>query len=331
MSSHAWTWRQAFAESDLGSTTKAVLHALSLHMSPTGDSCFPSIVRLMKLTSLSRQTVCEHLDVAETAGWIVRTKHGFAGQRWKRNEYVPRWPNRNENEALAGEPFNSEEKAVKEVDHLFSEGGLPPDRRRSTSRQKAVKEVDSNSSVNSPVTCPEDSSLRSESSAGFSFADAHENPRPSAEQSVVMIEAEESPIDQQANIPAPADEAAEAVRRWNALAEEFGLARVQKLTAARQTKLKKRLADCGGLDGWDAALAHVRVSDGLRGDNDRGWTVDFDFLMQESSFVKLMEGKYDEWGSDNRRSREHAARKDEGAGGILAVARQVKAELARRA
>lgn len=86
----------------------------------------------------------------------------------------------------------------------------------------------------------------------------------------------------------------EAVRAWNELAARCDLASVQKLTDARRRKLAARLRDCGGLAGWRAALGKVEASRFLRGENDRGWRADFDFMLQESSFVKLMEGKYDD-------------------------------------
>lgn len=84
-----------------------------------------------------------------------------------------------------------------------------------------------------------------------------------------------------------------AVERWNALAEEIGLPKVQKITKARRAACAARLKDAGGLDGWDAALDKIRGSPFLRGDSERGWCANFDFLMRESKFVKLMEGGYE--------------------------------------
>jgi hypothetical protein len=86
-----------------------------------------------------------------------------------------------------------------------------------------------------------------------------------------------------------------AVDLYNAMADKIGLSRVAKLTDARAKKLKKRLIDCGGIDGWTAALAKVETLSGLQGKNDRGWKANLDFLCQESSFTKLMEGYYDNW------------------------------------
>lgn len=85
-----------------------------------------------------------------------------------------------------------------------------------------------------------------------------------------------------------------AVRAWNAVAGRVGLAQVQRLTDTRRAKLRKRLDECGGLDGWSAALAKVEGSPFLLGKiPGRDWRADFDFLLQQKSFTKLMEGVYD--------------------------------------
>ena len=80
---------------------------------------------------------------------------------------------------------------------------------------------------------------------------------------------------------------------WNELAAEAGLPAMQVLTKPRRTKLRARLTECGGLDGWAYALGKVRDSPFLRGQNKTGWKADFDFLLQQKSFTKLMEGAYD--------------------------------------
>lgn len=86
----------------------------------------------------------------------------------------------------------------------------------------------------------------------------------------------------------------EALAAWNDLAGRCGLARVQRLTDARRKKLRARLRECDGLEGWHAALAKIEGSSFLTGNNDRGWRADFDFVLQQSSFTKLMEGSYDD-------------------------------------
>jgi Helix-turn-helix domain len=94
-----------------------------------------------------------------------------------------------------------------------------------------------------------------------------------------------------------AAECQQAVDEWNVVAGELGLARVQRLTTTRQSKLTARLKDAGGLDGWRVALAKIRDTPGLRGENDRRWRCDFDWIIAETNFCKLLEGKYDEWGT----------------------------------
>lgn len=84
-----------------------------------------------------------------------------------------------------------------------------------------------------------------------------------------------------------------AVAEYNALADEFDLPRCQKLTDTRKAKLHQRLKDCGGIEGWNYAMGKIRGSPFLIGDNPRGWKADFDFILQEKSFTRLMEGFYD--------------------------------------
>jgi biotin operon repressor len=95
-----------------------------------------------------------------------------------------------------------------------------------------------------------------------------------------------------------------AVKAWNDLADELSLPRVQRITETRRRRLAQRLRECGGLDGWSVALAKIRGSPLCRGEIGK-WRADFDFVLQESSFVKLMEGKY-----DDRSPGRYAAAKD---------------------
>ena len=97
-----------------------------------------------------------------------------------------------------------------------------------------------------------------------------------------------------------APETIEAMEAWNSLASEANLASITKFSATRRKKLVARLADCGGMPGWMAALAKIRGSPFCLGDNPRKWKADFDFLLQEQSFIRLMEGRYDGMGTNGR-------------------------------
>lgn len=101
--------------------------------------------------------------------------------------------------------------------------------------------------------------------------------------------------------PPAGDEVGEAVEAYNELADEIGLSRVQRVTDQRRAKLRARLREVGGLDGWRHALGRIRGSPFLRGQNNRNWRAGLDFLLQESSFTKLMEGAYDDRTNDDFR------------------------------
>lgn len=85
----------------------------------------------------------------------------------------------------------------------------------------------------------------------------------------------------------------DAVAKYNLVAERTGLPKCQKLTGNRSSRLKARLSDCSGIEGWQVALEKLEASQFLLGANNNGWKADFDFLLQEKSFTKLMEGGYD--------------------------------------
>lgn len=93
----------------------------------------------------------------------------------------------------------------------------------------------------------------------------------------------------------PLDQAYEV---YAAAATGAGWAQIQKRTGARDASLRKRLKDIGGVPGWKLALERAAASDFLCGrapprEGQQPFFADLDFLIRESSFVKLMEGKYD--------------------------------------
>ena len=104
----------------------------------------------------------------------------------------------------------------------------------------------------------------------------------------------------------PIDDIAIAVGAYNATAATAGWPRIQVLSKQRRSNLKARLKECGGLDGWVAALAKAKSSPHCCGQNERGWTANFDFITRQSSFAKLMEGNYDDRQSTNQ-NRQSAA------------------------
>ncbi len=90
--SRAWSWRHAILDSGLKPTTRHVLLTIGCSMNDKGEGCFPTTKQLAVETGLSERAVCEHIALAIDAGWLASFQHGFKGQKWKRNEYRPRWP-----------------------------------------------------------------------------------------------------------------------------------------------------------------------------------------------------------------------------------------------
>ncbi len=117
--------------------------------------------------------------------------------------------------------------------------------------------------------------------------------------------------------PENQDELDQAFDAWNTLARKSGLPVAAKLNQARRTKLRQRLKDCGGLAGWHRALERLAASPFCLGDNDRGWKANFDFLLQEASFLKLVEGAYGQ-----RSNGSGSGRKEKPSAGAMAVLRE---------
>lgn len=81
--------------------------------------------------------------------------------------------------------------------------------------------------------------------------------------------------------------------QWNAFAGPLGLAVVLKLTDKRSAAIGARLSeqtfDLPGI------FEKIKASSFLRGENDRGWKVDFDFVFcSANNYLKILEGKYDD-------------------------------------
>lgn len=90
--------------------------------------------------------------------------------------------------------------------------------------------------------------------------------------------------------PTPAD-LREAVEHFNAVAREVGLPQVERLTDKRMRHLRARLQDVDGLGPWFGVVNSIRESPFLRGQK-TDWRCDFDWLVNQANFVKVIEGKY---------------------------------------
>jgi hypothetical protein len=110
-------------------------------MNEVGGSCFPTTETLAEETGLSERAICTHLELAKKLGWIVKGKHGFKGQGWKRHEYAAQVP----------------PDVLKEVQYVDTEGGSEPSEKAlndvpngtEPNDKKALNDVQSSSSINS--------------------------------------------------------------------------------------------------------------------------------------------------------------------------------------
>jgi uncharacterized protein YdaU (DUF1376 family) len=86
--------------------------------------------------------------------------------------------------------------------------------------------------------------------------------------------------------------AREAFALYNETAKRCGLPEARALSKQRARALALRVKEAEGLDGFRKALANLERSAFLRGQNDRGWCADLDFICQPKSFSRLLEGGY---------------------------------------
>jgi hypothetical protein len=84
----------------------------------------------------------------------------------------------------------------------------------------------------------------------------------------------------------------EAFSLYNETALRSAISQAVSLTPERKKKIRARISDHGGMDAWKTAMANIERSAFLRGRNDRGWRADLDFVLQPSSFTRLVEGGY---------------------------------------
>lgn len=100
-------------------------------------------------------------------------------------------------------------------------------------------------------------------------------------------------------IPNPKEEhsANAAPPQWQEMIREtfdatFGTS--SRITASRSRALNARWRDSWWKDNWKAALERAGPSAFLRGANDRGWVIDFEFFLRPDTATKILEGKYDD-------------------------------------
>lgn len=82
------------------------------------------------------------------------------------------------------------------------------------------------------------------------------------------------------------------IEEWNKL-QEVGINPIRdiKPSSKRCQLLKGRIREYG-IDEVLNAINNVRKSDFLRGENNRGWMITFDWFVKPNNFMKVLEGNY---------------------------------------
>ncbi|WP_234835708.1 DNA replication protein, partial [Sinorhizobium meliloti] len=85
----------------------------------------------------------------------------------------------------------------------------------------------------------------------------------------------------------------QVVTAFSDMARRSGLSVPRAVTQSRRRSLLLRIEE-HGLPAVLDAIERIGRSRFCRGENDRGWRADLDFLCQPKSFVSILEGKYDD-------------------------------------
>lgn len=86
---------------------------------------------------------------------------------------------------------------------------------------------------------------------------------------------------------------AEILEAWQDRMVPLGFPAVRKMTPQRRRSLAARRREYPNIEDWQRAFSALERSQFCRGENERGWRADFDFLCQSKSLTKLIEGAYD--------------------------------------
>jgi len=153
-----WSWRQLIIKTELESTTKLVLLALSTYMNDHGEGCYPSTVQIARDTSLSERAVFVHIRKAEMAGFLIRDKRELKGKKWASNEYRAAYPDKDEPPSVENtgmneihptslhEPYSSHTDFRDEPHSVMG----------CTTFMQGMNDVHTNSPENSPINSPKE-------------------------------------------------------------------------------------------------------------------------------------------------------------------------------
>ncbi|WP_394872972.1 DNA replication protein [Clostridium butyricum] len=85
------------------------------------------------------------------------------------------------------------------------------------------------------------------------------------------------------------DSIEKVMEKWNLL----GISNISCIKNTRQKLLKARIKE-HGTDSVINAIGNIEKSSFLKGQNDRGWVITFDWFVKPNNFIKVLEGNYDD-------------------------------------
>jgi len=85
--------------------------------------------------------------------------------------------------------------------------------------------------------------------------------------------------------------------------------KVLKIDGQRRKAVAARWKTYKGITAFETLFQKTEASSFLKGQNDRNWSADFDWITKPTNMAKVLEGKFDEKGGDhNGLNRQHTGR-----------------------
>lgn len=276
MSSEALAW--AFKQDVKPSSVKFVLVALCECAHYQTGLIHPSIDHICEITGLNRKTAIAAVAELERLGLLTDT-----GDRVGRTRQI--------------KVYRAEIGTVPKAERFQKRNSSTFTRKESQKRDMEPSREPSTLDTSNEVSLPRSKKAVS----GKRGVAAKDRPQPVAKPQPRPNPMPDAPSGSAAAPDADAPlTSAEILGAWNHMALECGLPEAKKLTAERERRLAARCRDFD-INDWTEAIRAVRRSPFLRGDNDRGWRANFDWLLQPRSLTKLIEGQYDQKPSDRSR------------------------------
>jgi len=259
-------------DSDIDSTKKLIMLAVSDFANDEGRSIYPSVSTLCNKTSLSERTVRKQLKELRAKGLLAIEKKSTSKSP---NTYY-----------IGVQEMQGCRRCTPEVQEMQVRGaGDAPNPPIEPSKNHQEKEPDSTSQASKPKPLPQPPNPPVPPAHDVqnctTSQDRPEQPPPPP----LAPAAESSP-------PPATAMPAYAVAHWNALAEFCGLAKIRGVAGARLKHLRARIA--ADPEFWDTVLQMCnQLEPWAKGRGERKWTIDFDWIIaSETNYCKLAEGKF---------------------------------------